>query len=77
MCLGIVGRVLEIKENRIAVVDVNGVQIEADASFIDIDVGDNVIVHAGVVISKVDKKEAEIAMSLKQKLIEEVEKSLL
>lgn len=53
MCLGVIGKVIEKDdEKRIAKVDIGGATLVADASFEDVSVGDYVVVHAGVIISK-------------------------
>ncbi|MFP3269149.1 MAG: HypC/HybG/HupF family hydrogenase formation chaperone [Desulfurococcales archaeon] len=53
MCLGVIGKVVEIdEETKLAKVDVGGAIIQADSSFEDVSVGDYVVVHAGVIISK-------------------------
>lgn len=53
MCLGVIGKVVEKDdEKRIAKVDIGGAILVADASFEDVSVGDYVVVHAGVIISK-------------------------
>ncbi|RLF21079.1 MAG: HypC/HybG/HupF family hydrogenase formation chaperone [Thermoprotei archaeon] len=59
MCLGVPARVLRVKED-LAVVDYGGGVIkEVDASIVpDIKPGDYVIVHAGIIIAKIDEEEA-------------------
>lgn len=61
MCLGVPGRVVEVKDNGIAVVEFsNGVTIETDANTIEgIQPGDHVIVHAGIIISKLTIEQME------------------
>lgn len=61
MCLGKPGKVVQIKDNGIAVVEFSdGVSIETDANTIEgIQPGDYVIVHAGIIISKLTKKQME------------------
>jgi hydrogenase expression/formation protein HypC len=62
MCLGIPGRIQEIRETellRMGTVDVGGVSREVCLSYVpDADVGDYVIVHVGFAISQLDEKEA-------------------
>jgi len=57
MCLGIPGKVLEVRGN-IAVVDFGGVTREVDASLEDVAPGDYVLVHVGMIIAKIDEEEA-------------------
>ncbi len=62
MCLGIPGKVIEIREEaglRMGRVDFGGVRKEACLSYVDdIALGDYVIVHVGFAISRVDEEEA-------------------
>ena len=57
MCLGIPARVVEIR-GTVALVDFGGVRREVDATLADVSPGDFVIVHAGMIISKIDEREA-------------------
>jgi hydrogenase expression/formation protein HypC len=57
MCLGIPGKVLEVRGN-IALVDFGGVTREVDASLEEVAPGDYVLVHVGMIIAKIDEKEA-------------------
>ncbi len=76
MCLGVAGVIIGFKEDNTAVVDVEGISIEADASLVDARVGDYVIVHAGIIISKIRKEEAELEKMLRRELIGIVEEKL-
>ncbi len=62
MCLGIPGRVIEIRDEaglRMGRVDFGGVRKEACLSYVpDVALGDYVIVHVGFAISRVDEEEA-------------------
>ena len=73
MCLAIPGRILEIVDeaNRLAQVDVAGVQRTVNIGLLDADgveagVGDWVLIHVGFALSKVDEAEAEATLSLLQ-----------
>lgn len=57
MCLGIPGRIVELRGNK-ALVDFGGVLKEVDASLEDVSLGDYVLVHVGMVIAKIDEREA-------------------
>jgi hydrogenase expression/formation protein HypC len=66
MCLAIPGWVMEIVDeaNRLALVDVAGVQRTVNVGLMDVDgapvvPGDWVLIHVGFAISKVDEAEAE------------------
>ena len=70
MCLGIPGKVIEVKGD-IAVVDFGGVRREVDALLVNVKPGDYVIVHAGAIITKIDERlakemEEPIAMLIKE-----------
>ena len=63
MCLGIPGRIVELRDEGgfpMGVVDFGGVRREVCLSYVQADagVGDYVIVHVGFAISKVDESEA-------------------
>jgi hydrogenase expression/formation protein HypC len=73
MCLAIPGRILEIvdEENRLARVDVAGVQRTINIGLLDsgrvgAQVGDWVLIHVGFALSKVDEAEAEATLALLQ-----------
>ena len=64
MCLAIPGRIVEIvdEDNRLARVDVAGVQRTINVGLLDGDAtrpaGDWVLIHVGFALSKVDEEEA-------------------
>jgi len=63
MCLGIPGRVLDIRGDRglpMGTVDFGGVRREVCLAYVadEVGVGDYVVVHVGFAISKVDEVEA-------------------
>ena len=63
MCLGIPGRVIEIRDTQglpMGVVDFGGVRREVCLAYVkdEIESGDYVVVHVGFAISKVDEVEA-------------------
>ena len=58
MCLGVPGRVVEVR-GVTAIVDFGGgVRREVNALLEEVSPGDYVIVHAGIIISKLDPEEA-------------------
>ena len=57
MCLAFPGKILQIDGDR-AVVDYGGVKKSANVSFVDVCVGDFVLVHVGFAIEKVDEERA-------------------
>jgi len=83
MCLAIPGRVIEIvdESNRLAQVDVAGVQRNVNIGLLDEDgtgvqEGDWVLIHVGFAISQVDEEEALATISLLEKMGEEYEQEL-
>lgn len=58
MCVAAPGRVIEIT-NGIAKVDFSGNIVTANAGIVNVKPGDNVLVHAGLIIQKVSQSEAE------------------
>jgi hydrogenase expression/formation protein HypC len=62
MCLGIPGKVVEIRDGgplRMALVDFGGARKEACLAYVpEVGLGDYVIVHVGFAISRVDEEEA-------------------
>lgn len=69
MCVAASGRIISIDETdkRKAKADFSGNIITVDISFVKVKPGDFVLVHAGIAIGKIDKKEAdEIAQIMKE-----------
>lgn len=58
MCVAMPGRVISVKE-KIARVDFDGNIVEARADLTPVQVGDRVLVHAGLIIQKLSATEAE------------------
>lgn len=58
MCVAAPGRVTEINGNT-AVVDYNGNKINADKGIVNVNVGDYVLVHAGLIIQVLPEDEAQ------------------
>jgi hydrogenase expression/formation protein HypC len=83
MCLAVPGQVLEVvdEQNRLARVDVAGVQRNVNIGLLDGDgegarPGDWVLIHVGFALSKVDEEEAQATLRLLQKLGEAYEQEL-
>ena len=67
MCLAIPGRIVEMvdESNRLAKVDVAGVQRTVNVGLLDDAVaGDWVLIHVGFALQKVDEEEAEATIKL-------------
>ncbi|NOT08561.1 MAG: HypC/HybG/HupF family hydrogenase formation chaperone [Gemmatimonadales bacterium] len=63
MCLGIPGRVVDLRDDRglaMGVVDFGGVRREVCLAYVapEVQLGDYVVVHVGFAISRVDEAEA-------------------
>ena len=83
MCLAIPGRLLEVVDeaNRLARVDVAGVQRNVNIGLLDEDgdgagPGDWVLIHVGFAISKVDEEEARATLRLLEGMGEDYEQEL-
>lgn len=69
MCWGVPGRVLEIRDGYIASIDFGGSIKEAIIGVDDLSPGEYVLVHAGVVISKITKEDILHNVGIYQELI--------
>jgi Hydrogenase maturation factor len=58
MCVALPG-VVKKTEDGFALVDFSGNTVNAATGLVDVSVGDRVLVHAGCIIQKVQKEEAE------------------
>lgn len=65
MCLAIPARLVELRANDQAVVDLGGIRKEISIALVaDVQVGDYVIVHVGHAIGTIDPDEAERTLAL-------------
>ncbi|MBE6781118.1 MAG: HypC/HybG/HupF family hydrogenase formation chaperone [Ruminococcaceae bacterium] len=71
MCVALPGKIEKIEEN-IATVNFSGNLVRAHTGVVDVSVGDFVLVHAGLIIQKLEKEEAENIKELFE-LIKEIE----
>lgn len=69
MCVAYPGKVLAI-EGKYAHVDFTGNVVKVNVSMVDVNIGDYVLVHAGMAIQKVTAQEAEPWVELFQELTE-------
>lgn len=83
MCLAIPGQIVEVVDeaNRLAKVDVAGVQRNVNIGLLDSDgvgarVGDWVLIHVGFALSKVDEAEAHATLRLLERMGAEYEMEL-
>ncbi|HJW54969.1 MAG TPA: HypC/HybG/HupF family hydrogenase formation chaperone [Burkholderiaceae bacterium] len=65
MCLAIPARVVEVRPNQLAVVDLAGVRKEISTALVDeVRVDDYVVVHVGYAIGKLDQEEAQRTLEM-------------
>jgi len=64
MCLGVPVKIIEIISESRAIGEIGGIRREVETSFVDVRVGDYVILHAGFAIQKLDQDEAEETLRL-------------
>jgi len=64
MCLAIPARVTAMKPSEMAIVEIAGVRREVSLALVDADIGDYVLLHAGIAITTVDRDEAEKTLAL-------------
>lgn len=74
MCLAIPMKIIDI-DGAIATAEVDGVtrQARLDLLLPDVDVGDYVLIHAGLAISRVDPEDAAATLDLLRKLANEIQ----
>lgn len=70
MCLAVPARVLELRDNQMALVDLNGTQREISLMVLDGDaaVGDFVLIHVGYAIEVIDEDEAQRTLQMFEEL---------
>lgn len=66
MCLAIPARVISLHDESMATVELGGVRREALLALVDADIGDYVLLHAGIAIATMDCFEAEKTLALIQ-----------
>jgi len=65
MCLAIPARVVELRDNDLALIDLAGVRKEISLALVDdVRPGDYVIVHVGYALQKLDPEEARKTLEL-------------
>lgn len=69
MCLGVPAKVVEFVEGQMAVVDVDGNQVNISIQLVpEVKIGQYVLVHAGFAMDIIDESFAEETMKLLKKL---------
>ena len=56
MCLAAPAKIIEIVDKDTAIVDIRSVRQKTNISLIDINVGEWVLIHAGIAINKIDEE---------------------
>ena len=65
MCLAIPVRVVELRDDEMAIVDLDGIRKEISLALVDdVRVGDYVILHVGYALARLDPDEAERTLAL-------------
>jgi hydrogenase expression/formation protein HypC len=65
MCLAIPVRVVELRDDEMAIVDLDGIRKEISLALVDdVGVGDYVILHVGYALARLDADEAERTLAL-------------
>lgn len=64
MCLAIPAKVTALHDGDMGTVNLGGVEREVSFALVDAGVGDYVIVHVGIAISRLDEDEAESTLAL-------------
>ena len=70
MCLAVPGQVVEILDDKRAVVDYGGTRREANTIYVKPVIGDWVVVHAGFALQILDEKEAKETLDLWDEALE-------
>ena len=68
MCLAVPAKVIQVFENKTALVDILSVQQLTDISLVDVKEGDWILIHAGVAINKIDSQMAEETINILKEL---------
>lgn len=75
MCYAIPGKIISMKGDE-ATVDYGGVKKKINSNLVEsVEVGDYVLVHAGFIIEKLDRRSAEESLRIIREFILESEKS--
>lgn len=76
MCYAIPAKIISIKGDE-ATVDYGGVKKKVNINLVDnVDVGDYVLIHAGFIIEKLDKRSAEESLQIIREYVNESEKAI-
>ncbi|BAS26501.1 HypC/HybG/HupF family hydrogenase formation chaperone [Limnochorda pilosa] len=74
MCLAIPGRILELRDDRMALVDMGGITRRVSLDLLEgVGVGDWVTIHVGFAISRIDETEARQTLELLRQIADAME----
>ena len=74
MCLAIPSKIVQIDDNNMAVIDVEGIRRQASLLLLeDAKIGDYVIVHAGFAIKRIDEAAAKQTIAYLREAVARVE----
>ncbi|HWP95677.1 MAG TPA: HypC/HybG/HupF family hydrogenase formation chaperone [Syntrophomonadaceae bacterium] len=77
MCLGVPGKIIELKEHNVGVVDIQGNQVSISVALTpEVEVGQHVLVHAGFAMEIIDEEEALKTMALLEEMMSYGEMSI-
>ncbi len=78
MCLAVPAKVLELRDNQMALVDLNGTQREISLMVLDgeVAVGKYVLIHVGYAIEVIDEEEAQRTLRMFEELETEEDREL-
>jgi len=68
MCLGIPGRVVELGDKKLGIVDVGGVRRQVNMACVQAAPGDWVLVHVGFAMARIDEREAARTLEILREL---------
>lgn len=74
MCLAIPSKIVELKEQNMALVDTLGVKREVSLDLLNdkVSIGDWVLLHIGYAISKIDEESARESLRLYEQILEAI-----
>ncbi len=77
MCLSIPSKVVELKEDNIALVDTMGVQREVSLDLLpeEINLGDYLLIHIGFAINKIDEEDALASISVFREILDKMDEN--
>ena len=73
MCVAIPYKILEVKENSLAEIEIAGVRHKVSSALVpDVKAGDWVLVNLGTIITRIDESEAKEILSIFKEMAEAV-----